>query len=58
MFNLIRYIWCCPHLFLCVMQLEEAFADKPGYEGVQLIGVRYGNSWGLNDCQLFLLPNI
>ena len=25
------------------LQLEEAFADKPGYEGVQLIGVRYGN---------------
>ena len=25
------------------LQLEEAFADKLGYEGVQLIGVRYVN---------------
>ena len=25
------------------LQLEEAFADKPGHEGVQLIGVRSVN---------------
>ena len=58
MFNLVHNIWCYPHLFnMCntctlkfktndrnaYLQLEEAFADKPGYEGVQLIGVRYGN---------------
>ena len=25
------------------LQLREAFADKPGYEGEQLLGVRYVN---------------
>ena len=40
------------------LQLEEAFSDKLGYEGVQLIGVRYVNSWDLDDCQLLSLTNV
>ena len=58
MFNLILNIWFHTHLFLCVihvhwnfkrnswnayLQRREAFADKPGYEGVQLLGLRYVN---------------
>ena len=40
------------------LQLEEAFADKLGYERVQLIGVRYVNSWDLDDCKLLSLTNV
>ena len=37
------------------LQFEDAFANKTGYEGVQLIDVRYGNQWDLDDCQLLSL---
>ena len=40
------------------LQLEQAFAGKPGFEGVKMISLRYVNLWDLDDCQLCLILSV
>ena len=43
MYYVLNYLVSSSFDWNAYFQLEEAFTDKLGYEGVQLIGVRYVN---------------